>query len=41
MLKAKNIQIIDYPIGDKIAELLELSVQQGMRRQQNGAGPSL
>lgn len=29
MLKAKNIQIIDYPIGDKIAELLELSVQAG------------
>ena len=27
MLRAKNIQIIEYPNGDKIAELLELSTQ--------------
>lgn len=27
MLRAKNIQIIEYPNGDKIAELLELSAQ--------------
>ena len=27
MLRVKNIQIIEYPNGDKIAELLELSAQ--------------
>lgn len=27
MIKAKNIQIIEYPNGDKIAELIELSAQ--------------
>ena len=27
MLRAKNIQIIEYPNGHKIAELLELSAQ--------------
>lgn len=27
MIEAKNIQIIEYPNGEKIAELLELSTQ--------------